>query len=290
MNLVQLQYFISICDRGSISAAAREHGVSQPCITNALHELEKEYEVPLFGRYKNHLTPTQEGRVLLEYGRALCDSVERAETMFRDRGGTGTIRIGIPGRICGIISPVLFSRFRNRYPSISLEFSEYPSANIADAVRKDDLDFGIVILKSEIEKSMRSFEFCEVKMKFCVHRDNPLAKLGEITPQQIGNQPIISLQGGGYRNDFFADRMRECGIEPNILLRTNQVITMIEFIRRDLAAGFLFQGNVSAFPEIVCLDASWQRSAPVGLIWSEQRRMSREDIIFTDYVRSFPWQ
>ncbi len=289
MNLVQLNYFISVCERKSISEAAREHKVSQPCITNALHELEKEYDIPLFYRYKNHLTPTQEGKELLEYAVPLCRTVKRAEHLFDGDGEKKQIRIGIPGRLSGIISPSLFSKFRTRYPGINLEFSEFPSANIAEAVVLDELDFGIVILKSEIEKYMKAYEFCEVKMKLCVHKDNPLALVEKVTPQDIGSQPIISLQGGGFKNDFFVARMRECGIEPNILLRTNQVITMIEFIRKNLAIGFLFAENVSAYPEIVPLDTNWQFAAPVGLIWAENKRMTKEEILFAEYVKTYPW-
>lgn len=289
MNLVQLNYFISVCEKKSISEAAREHKVTQPCITNALHELEKEYEIPLFFRYKNHLTPTQEGKELLAYAVPLCRTVKRAEHLFEVGEKIKRIRIGIPGRLSGMISPSLFSRFRKEYPGIDLEFAEFPSANIAEAVIKDELDFGIVILKSEIEKHMKMYEFCEVKMKLCVHKDNPLAILDKVTPQDIGGQPIISLQGGGFKNDFFTAKMQECGIEPNILLRTNQVITMIEFIRQNLAIGFLFADNVSAYPEIVSLDTSWQFAAPVGLIWAENKRMSREEILFAEYVKTYPW-
>lgn len=289
MNLVQLNYFISVCEKKSISEAAREHKVSQPCITNALHELEKEFETPLFSRYKNHLTPTQEGKELLAYAVLLCRTVKKAEHLFDVEQGKKRIRIGIPGRLSGMISPVLFSKFRMGYPGIDLEFSEFPSAHIAEAVVKDELDFGIVILKSEIEKNMKAYEFCEVKMKLCVHKDNPLALLDKVTPQDIGAQPIISLQGGGFKNDFFAAGMRKCGIEPNILLRTNQVITMIEFIRRNLAIGFLFADNVSAYPEIVPLDTSWQFAAPVGLVWAENKRMTREEIQFSEYIKTYPW-
>ena len=290
MNLVQLSYFIIVCEKGSISEASREHGVSQPCVTNALQELEKEYELPLFVRSKNHLTLTREGRELLRCAKSLCQSANKAKDLFRPEAGKKVIRIGIPGRLSGIISPILFAKFRKRCPEIDLEFFESPSKKVAEAILKEELDFGIVILKSELERGMESYEFCEVSMKLCVHRDNPLAGQGRITPGQIGSQPIISLQGGGFRNDFFAAKMREDGIEPNILLRTNQVVTMIEFIRRNLAAGFLFPENVAAFPEIVCVDTSWQQPAPVGIIWAESKKMNRAELLFLDYVRSFPWQ
>jgi len=291
MNPTQLAYFISVCDCGSISEAARKHKVSQPCITSAIRELNQEYNITLFNYYKNHLTLTWEGQILLEYARPLCSALEHVGELFADKTKKHAIRIGIPGRLSGVLSPVLFYRFRKSYPQIELDFFEYPSAYIAEAILVKKLDFGIVILKSDIEKLLNSFEFCELKMKLCVNKANRLAEIErEISPEDIGEQPIISLQGGDFRNDFFAARMREHGIEPNILLRTNQVVTMIEFIRRDLAVGFLFSENVAAYPEIICLDTSWQQPAAVGVVWSGKKKMSREEIIFADYLRSFPWR
>ena len=48
MNLDQLPYFVAIASYGSLSAASRQLGVSQPALSSYLAELEKNYGMPLF--------------------------------------------------------------------------------------------------------------------------------------------------------------------------------------------------------------------------------------------------
>ena len=57
MNLKQLPYFVSIAETGSLSAAARRSGVSQPAISNYLQELERELQITLFRRVRGRMVP-----------------------------------------------------------------------------------------------------------------------------------------------------------------------------------------------------------------------------------------
>src|SRR5699024_11482973 len=74
LNLKQLPYFIAIAETGSLSAAARRTGVSQPTISDYLHELEHELGTPLFERRQRRMLPTEAGAAYLqmEIGRASC--------------------------------------------------------------------------------------------------------------------------------------------------------------------------------------------------------------------------
>ena len=61
MKIVQLQYFCAVTRLHSITKAAAELYVTQPAISSAIKELEKEFSINLFNRTKNHLTLTKEG-------------------------------------------------------------------------------------------------------------------------------------------------------------------------------------------------------------------------------------
>ena len=59
MKIVQLQYFCAVTRLHSITKAAAELYVTQPAISSAIKELEKEFSINLFNRTKNHLTLTK---------------------------------------------------------------------------------------------------------------------------------------------------------------------------------------------------------------------------------------
>ena len=63
MKITQLEYFCATCRHHSITQAARELYVTQPAISSAIRELEKEFSINLFVRSKNHVTLTKEGEL-----------------------------------------------------------------------------------------------------------------------------------------------------------------------------------------------------------------------------------
>ena len=71
MKIVQLEYFCAATRLHSITQAAAELYVTQPAISTAIKELEKEFSISLFTRTKNHLSLTKEGSILPESTEAL---------------------------------------------------------------------------------------------------------------------------------------------------------------------------------------------------------------------------
>ena len=66
MKITQLEYFCATCRHHSITQAARELYVTQPAISSAIRELEKEFSINLFVRSKNHVTLTKEGELFYQ--------------------------------------------------------------------------------------------------------------------------------------------------------------------------------------------------------------------------------
>lgn len=64
MNLRQIEVFHAVYLHGTVSAAARALGVSQPSVTKVLRHAEKSIGLPLFERAKGRLIPTQDARTL----------------------------------------------------------------------------------------------------------------------------------------------------------------------------------------------------------------------------------
>lgn len=61
MTLQQLKYVITVAETGSITEAARKLFISQPSLSSALKEIEKEAKITIFHRNRNGATPTDEG-------------------------------------------------------------------------------------------------------------------------------------------------------------------------------------------------------------------------------------
>lgn len=73
MTLQQLRYVVTIAEIGTISKAAEELFVSQPSLTKALKELEKEMQITIFDRTNKGIHVSREGEIFLGYARQVLE-------------------------------------------------------------------------------------------------------------------------------------------------------------------------------------------------------------------------
>ena len=132
MKIIQLEYFCAVCRYHSITQAAQKLYVTQPAISSAIRELEKEFSINLFIRTKNHMALTKEGDIFYEKATRLLDTIHQTSSEFYDLGRqVAPIRIGIPPLLSTMFFPDLLIPFQQKYPSIPVELFEYGSTRAA---------------------------------------------------------------------------------------------------------------------------------------------------------------
>ncbi len=87
MTLQQLKYIVTIADKGKISEAAAVLFVSQPSLTNAVHEVEEELGFSVFNRTNRGIALTDQGRKFLAYARQVVEQMSMLENTFITEGG-----------------------------------------------------------------------------------------------------------------------------------------------------------------------------------------------------------
>lgn len=177
MKISQMEYFSCVCRCGSITKAAKELHISQPSVTAAVHELEKELGVNLFLRRNNKIQLTEEGWFVQERIDGILKSMDTLNRDLNDFvGQKNHIRLGVPLQIGSFLLPLLFGKFRQEYPDISLEIEESGAIDIVKKLLDDQLDLAILSVDSsrtwDVEWThLYNSEFC-----FCVSKDHELAK------------------------------------------------------------------------------------------------------------------
>ena len=89
MTLTQLNYIITIAETKSINKAAELLYVSQPSLTSAVQELEKELGIILFNRSGRGVTLTNDGAEFLLYAKQLYGQYE---TILEKYGENGSLK------------------------------------------------------------------------------------------------------------------------------------------------------------------------------------------------------
>lgn len=88
MTLQQLMYYVTTAECGNITEAAERLFISQPSLSNAIHNLEKEMGIVAFARSNKGVVLTRDGEELLSFSRML---LEQADIM-KEHFGTGEKR------------------------------------------------------------------------------------------------------------------------------------------------------------------------------------------------------
>lgn len=87
MTLQQLKYVITVAETGTITEAANRLYVSQPSLTNAIHELEKEMNIVIFNRTNKGITLSKEGDDFLGYARQVLEQAAILEDKYKGNPG-----------------------------------------------------------------------------------------------------------------------------------------------------------------------------------------------------------
>jgi DNA-binding transcriptional LysR family regulator len=123
MRFRQLEIIHAVYTHGSISAAARALGVSQPSVSKMLRHAEDQLGLPLFQLVRGRLVPTDEAHVLMREAGDVFDRLDSLQQTARNLGqaGGGHIRLGTVPSLALDIVPRALAQFRRDWPRVTFE-------------------------------------------------------------------------------------------------------------------------------------------------------------------------
>ena len=270
MKIVQLEYFCAVSRYHSITQAAQKLYVTQPAISNAIKELEKEFSIQLFTRNKNHLSLTREGEIFYQKANALLQTIHQTSSELLDLGQqTVPIRIGIPPLLSTVFFPDMLVRFHKKYPDIPVELYEYGSIRAAELVQDETLDLALVNMNFYGLDKLNSFKILSDRIVFCVSRDHPLAEEKEVTMDMLQEESVILYNTDSVQNRTLNTLFDQLEKKPNVILRASQLYTIRNFVQQNLGGAFLYASLLRNMPELIGLPIVPPIEQEIGLIWKK---------------------
>lgn len=145
MRLKQIRDFVSVVESGSIRAAARNLGVSQPAITKSVRSLEAELHSQLVQRTPHGVVPTAAGRAFFARARIVQLELRKAEEDVAQLGGdgAGSVAFGVgPASVYRYVSEAVV-QFREQFPKAHVRIVEGLGYVLLPQVRNETLDFAV---------------------------------------------------------------------------------------------------------------------------------------------------
>ena len=211
MTLQQLLYFVTTVDCGNITAAAEKLYISQPSLSNAIHNLEKEMGIVAFSRSNKGVVLTHEGEELLSFSRSL---LEQADIM-KEHFGTGEKRSPKFSVSCQHYSFAVnaFVDLIKEYDADQYSFilRETQTGEIIDDVSNGKSEIGVIYLSESNEELLRKLlkkndlvyeELFVAKPHIFICKGHPLANKESVTIEELKPYPYLVFEQGE-RNAFY---------------------------------------------------------------------------------------
>lgn len=175
MTIRQLEYLVEIANCGSINKAAKNLFVSQPGISKAIKELEKQLDIEVFNRENpKKLEFTLEGKELLRYARDFLDQVENIENVFADKSRREFLRLIISSQHYAFVAQA-FIDFMQKHENNSYELllRENKTRQIIEDVCTHQSNLGVISLTTSTERHMRKYLDGKGLEFFCLKEFTP---------------------------------------------------------------------------------------------------------------------
>jgi len=118
-----LRLFVRTIELGSLSAAAREAGTTQPTVSKLLAQLEEDLAVRLFERSTRGLSPTEQGQQFHRDSKLVLEQYDAAVSAVQGMTGkpSGLLRVNAPVALGQYRLNAIVQQFLAAHPAIEIE-------------------------------------------------------------------------------------------------------------------------------------------------------------------------
>ena len=216
MTLQQLKYVVNVAETGTITEAAGKLYISQPSLTNAIHELEREMQIVIFNRTNKGISLSKEGDIFLGYARQVLEQAEILEDKYKGEG-SGKKQFCVSTQHYSFAVNAFVDLIK-KYGQEEYDFSlrETQTYEIIEDVAKMRSEIGILFLNDFNEKVItkilksNELEFHDLfvaKPHVFISRRHPLADRQIITNEELESYPYLSFEQGEHNSFYFSEEI-----------------------------------------------------------------------------------
>lgn len=192
MELRHLRYFVAVAEELSFSRAAERLHIAAPPLSVQIRQLETEIGADLLSREGRNIKLTEAGRVFLEQARKTLTDASRGIALARQaaNGEIGHLWIGYNMPAEFRIFPRIIPQFNKKSPGVHLTFHDLKNPQILDALRRDELDVGIVWLPIDTDE-FDVHELTQEPLVAVLPADHRLASASSVCVKDLSHEPLI---------------------------------------------------------------------------------------------------
>ncbi len=253
-TLRQLEVFLATARAQNLSRAAQSLAMSQSAASDALRELEQQFNLRLFDRIGKRLQLNDAGRLLLPRAEELLSRATELEQGLLQRA-PGTLKLGATLSIGNHLCIPLIDRYRRQYPDSQVSLDISNTESIASRVAGFELDIGLI--EGEInDPLLEMIPWREDDLELFASPDHELATKAILSKTDLLAASWILRENGSGTRQTFNRVLHDLLPQLNVVLEVQQPEAIIQAVRAGMGISCLSRLSLQEHllrSELVCL-------------------------------------
>ncbi|MFP3668382.1 LysR family transcriptional regulator [Priestia sp. SIMBA_032] len=295
MTLQQFRYIVEIAKHNSMSKAASALYVTQPSISKAVRDLERELGITILDRINKGVVFTKDGTELLFYAKMFLEQMESVIYHFNKEKKADLTKFSISSQHYGFAIEAfanLMDYFAER--KYELTIREGKTTDVIDDVYKNKSILGILSL-TDLNRSFFERYFASKSLNFIplatltqhvyLRKEHPLAHLKSITLEQLHDYPSLTYQKDDLMLYFAEESIDMSGIAKVVYLKDRG--SMMNLLSNtngyNLGTGWVGSNYISS--NIISIPLKENNLIQVGLVKRNDVSFPEEILVYIEFLK-----
>ncbi|MBR1643600.1 MAG: LysR family transcriptional regulator [Butyrivibrio sp.] len=290
MTILQLKYVIAIDEECSMRKAADRLYVSQPGLSSAVRDLEKEIGIQIFERVHNGVVTTSAGASFIAYARHAVEQFEMIENRYVNGAGQKETFAVSMQHYTIAVNAFIDTVKEYDLPEYQFSIRETQTSEVIDDVKNLKSEVGVIAL-SDFNKNTFKKIFADASLEFhelftrdtyvYLSKKHPLAGRSELSLEELQDYPCMVFDQGDNTSFYYREEALAT-YDYKKVISTNERATNIELMLGldGYAVGAAMLGEGKTSSEIKAIKLKEEETLTFGYIVRKGSELS-------DMARSF---
>lgn len=297
MTLQQIKYILTIAETNSITEAARRLFISQPSLSNALQDIEKELQTPLFIRRRNGVILTQFGQQFIGYARAVQQQMNLLEDNFINNRPSN-IRFSVSTQHYTFTANT-FVEMVKQFGEDRFEFilNETQTYQILEDVKNRFSDLGVLylsqsneaVLRKEIEqRELQFIPLFTTKPHVFLRKNHPLSTKSIVTLDDLQPYARLNFLQGPYESNYFSEELLST-LPTDKLIRISDRASVVNLLvgldGYTISSGIMpsyLQGDA-----LIAIPLDYDETITIGYVKLKNQTLSELALLYIEALKTY---
>ena len=232
MRLRHIQVLVTVSETGSIRAAARRLGLTQPALSKAIRQMEADFHVPMLTRTPRGVVLTDYGRAVLTRARSIDNEIKRMNEEVAQLAGSmrGSVSIAVAPLPALLILPHVIPKFCAQYPDVQVRVLDGMFPTVLPPVREGTFDFTVGPAPPDrVPGEFEIEELLDTELVVVARAGHPRVRARKLA--DVAGDRWMTLGPAGSPGDYFIEAFQAKGLPlPAAMMKSESFAAALALI------------------------------------------------------------